>query len=98
MSATLAVHGEDPIHRARALWVWHAIEGDAVATAALTAAVNQGDPRIREQAVRILGRDCRENGHVEYQKPEAKQPPAALHISICCLPWPTTPTRASAAS
>ena len=27
-----------------------------------------GEPRLREQAVRILGRDCRENGHVEYQK------------------------------
>ncbi len=80
---TVAVHDNDPIYRARALWVWHAIEGDPVAMAALTAAVNQGDPRIREQAVRILGRDCRENGHVEYQKPEAKQPPAALkHLDI----------------
>ena len=28
-SATLAVHDKDPIDRARALWVWHAIEGDA---------------------------------------------------------------------
>ncbi len=66
-----------------ALWVWHAIEGDPVAMAALIEAVNQGDPRIREQAVRILGRDCRENGHVEYQKPEAKLPPAALeHLDI----------------
>ena len=26
----------------------------------------------------MLGRDCRENGKVEYTKPEAKQPPAAL--------------------
>ncbi len=36
------------------------------------------DGRLREQAVRMLGRDCRENGHVEYQKPEAKRSPAAL--------------------
>ena len=36
------------------------------------------DPRIREMAVRMLGRDCRENGKVEYSKPEAKQPAAAL--------------------
>ena len=41
-------------------------------------ALTRDDPRLREQAVRMLGRDCRENGHVEYQKPEAKQPPAAL--------------------
>ena len=45
--------------------------------------VHQDEPRIREQAVRILGRDCRENGHVEYLKPEAKKPPAALkHLEI----------------
>ena len=61
--------------------------------------VTQGDPRIREQAVRMLGRDCRENGNVEYQKPEAKQPPAALtHLDDLARRWPTTPTRASAAS
>ncbi len=79
----LAVHDPDPIYRARALWVWHAIEGDTVAMAALTEVVNQGDARIREQAVRILGRDCRENGHVEYKNPEAKQPPAALkHLEL----------------
>src|SRR5262249_15895865 len=49
----LAVHDPDPIYRARALWVWHALEGDPVALAALTEAVNRGEPRIREQAVRI---------------------------------------------
>ena len=66
---------------------------------ALTATVDQAEPRIREQAVRILGRDCRENGHVEYQKPEAKRPPAALkHLDVLCSRWPTTPTPASAAS
>jgi putative membrane-bound dehydrogenase-like protein len=62
----VAVHDADPIYRARALWGWHAIGGDAVAMAALTALANhQNEPRIREQAVRILGRDCSENGHVE---------------------------------
>ena len=40
--------------------------------------VNQGEPRLREQAIRILGRDCRENGRVEYEKPEARLPPPAL--------------------
>ena len=75
---TLSVRDRDPIYRARALWVWHAIEGDAVAMVPLIDGVNQGEPRLREQAIRILGRDCRENGHVEYQKPEAKLEPAAL--------------------
>jgi putative membrane-bound dehydrogenase-like protein len=74
----LAVHGTNPVHRARALWVWHAIEGEAIALIALTQLLDGGDPRIREQAVRMLGRDCRENGHVEYTRPDAKQPPAAL--------------------
>jgi putative heme-binding domain-containing protein len=47
----------------------------------LTEAVHRGDPRIREQAVRILGRDCRENGKVEYEKPEARhEPPALKHL------------------
>jgi putative membrane-bound dehydrogenase-like protein len=79
----VAVHDKDPIYRARALWVWHAIEGDSVAMAALLPGVNQGEPRLREQAVRILGRDCRENGHVEYQKTDAEQLPAALkHLDI----------------
>ncbi len=80
----VAVHDPDPIYRARALQVWYAVEGDAIAMAALTGLVNQqGDPRVREQAVRMLGRDCRENGHVEYQKPEAKRPAAALaHLDV----------------
>jgi putative membrane-bound dehydrogenase-like protein len=60
----LTNHDPDPIYRARGLWVQHAIEGDAVAIAALTADVNWGEPRIREQAARILGRDCRDNGNV----------------------------------
>src|SRR5262249_43065471 len=67
-----------PIERARALWVRYAIAGDSVAVAAL----KDIDPRIRELAVRILGRDERENGQVTYLKPEAKQPPPALkHLS-----------------
>jgi putative membrane-bound dehydrogenase-like protein len=79
----LAVHGPDPIYRARALWVWYAIEGDAVALAVLTKAVNQGDPRIREQAVRILGRDCRDNGNVAPpDEPDKTRPhPAERHLS-----------------
>jgi putative membrane-bound dehydrogenase-like protein len=74
----LAVHGTDPAHRARALWVWHAIEGDSVALAMLTEAVNGGDNRLREQAVRILGRDDSRNGKVAYTGGASEQPPAAI--------------------
>ncbi len=49
--ATLAIHGRDPIYRARALWVWQAIAGDKAAIAALTEAASRNEPRIREQAV-----------------------------------------------
>ncbi len=72
----------EPIHRARALWVLHAIEGDSAAEKAL----KDEDPRIREQAVRILGRDDRENGHVEYKNASAKHPAAALAHLTTLLP------------
>jgi putative membrane-bound dehydrogenase-like protein len=78
-----AVHGKDPIRRARALWAWRAIQGDAIAMAALTEMVHQGDPRIREMAVRMLGRDCAENGHVTYADPKARPtPPATKHLDL----------------
>jgi putative membrane-bound dehydrogenase-like protein len=69
----------DSMYRARALWTLLAIEGDRAAIAAL----NDKEPRIRELAVRMLGRDCRENGSVQYAKPEAKQPaPALAHLDV----------------
>jgi putative membrane-bound dehydrogenase-like protein len=52
---------------------------------------HDGDPRLRELAVRILGRDCRENGVVEHQNPEAKKPPAALDHLDVLLPLATDP-------
>ena len=63
----------EPYERARALWVLHAIVGDRAAIDAL----KDRDPRIREQAVRMLGRDDRENGRVEYKDSDAKLPPLA---------------------
>ena len=48
----------------------------------LTEAVKQGEPRIREQAVRILGRDCRENGRVEYEKPRPGGSRRAQNLEI----------------
>lgn len=51
----------------------------------------KGDPRLRELAVRILGRDCRENGIVEYPKPEAKKAPSALDHLDVLLPLAADP-------
>jgi putative membrane-bound dehydrogenase-like protein len=76
-----------PAHRARALWVLAANGGPAAAQPAL----KDADPRIRELAVRILGRDCRENGKVEYTRPEAKLPPAALANLDILLPMADDP-------
>jgi putative membrane-bound dehydrogenase-like protein len=67
-----------PVERARALWVLFAIVGDAAAVDAL----KNGNPQIREQAVRMLGRDDRENGRVAYNDPGARtQPLAAAHLA-----------------
>jgi len=71
-----------PPERARALWVLHAITGDKAAIDAL----KNDDPRLRELAVRILGRDDRENGQVEYLKPDAKVPPPASKHLAALLP------------
>ena len=55
-----------------------AIVGDAAAVDAL----KDRDPRIREQAVRMLGRDVRENGRVEYKDPARQAAaPAAAHLA-----------------
>ena len=51
----------------------------------------RSDPRIRELAVRMLGRDCRENGQVEYKKPKARKPPAALAHLDALLPLADDP-------
>jgi len=72
----------DSIERARALWVRHAIEGDAAAVSAL----GDGEPAIREQAVRILGRDLSRVGTVAFTKPEAKRLPAAQKHLKALLP------------
>jgi putative heme-binding domain-containing protein len=80
----LAVRDPDPTYRARALWVWDAIEGASAAAAVLADAVNQHDPRIREQAVRILGRDCRDNGNVAPPHGQATTSlrPAQHHLDV----------------
>jgi putative membrane-bound dehydrogenase-like protein len=79
----------DPIERARALWVLSDVNlaGDKAAIGAL----NHSDPRIREQAVRMLGRDDRENGVVEYKDPAARKPPAASTHLADLLPLAADP-------
>jgi putative membrane-bound dehydrogenase-like protein len=68
---------EDTIGRARALWVLAATSGESTTLAAL----KDTDPRIRELAVRILGRDVSRVGTVELTKPEARAPlPAEKHL------------------
>jgi len=82
------IHDGSPEEAARG--VWTASASPSPKLSAIPAEIlkhpadfRDGDPRFRELAVRILGRDCRENGTVEYQKPEAEKPPAALaHLDI----------------
>ena len=95
----IAVHDPDPIYRARALWVWHAIEGDAVAMAALTpggqpggaAAPRTGRPHSGPRLPRERPRRIPEARGQASRRPRS-------NISISCSHWPTTPTPACAAS
>ena len=80
-----------PHERARALWVLQAVSGDMAPLDAL----KDADPRIREQAVRMLGRDDRENGHVEYKTPDAKLRPPALQYLTALLPMASDPEGAT---
>lgn len=65
--ADLVTKPGDARLKARGLWVWHAIAGDPIATFAL---IKQDDPQIREQVVRMLGRDVSRVGIVTL--PEGK--------------------------
>ncbi len=75
----LAEPGNKDIDRARAAWTLYGIASGAGATDySSLKLLKDKNPRLREMAVRMLGRDCRENGRVQYTKPEAKQSPAAV--------------------
>jgi putative membrane-bound dehydrogenase-like protein len=80
----LAESNNKDVDRARAAWTLYGIAGGTPQHHFLFVKfLKDEDPRVREMAVRMLGRDCRENGNVEYSKPEAKQPAAALtHLAI----------------
>ncbi len=78
----LAKPGNKDIDRARAAWTLYGIATGAGATDhSSLKLLKDENPRLREMAVRMLGRDCRENGRVQYTKPDAKQsPPAVAHL------------------
>ena len=78
----MAEAGNRDVERARACWTLQGItQGTDAVEYVPSRLFEDQDPRLREMAVRMLGRDCRENGKVEYSRPEAKQPAAAvLHL------------------
>ncbi len=75
-----AVKPADVPFMARTMWVNADIPGSDMLTSLARAmaekAPNFGklDPRIREQAIRILGRDVSRDGHVELADPQARKP------------------------
>jgi len=83
------IHLGTPEEAARAIWTASAIPNAPVVGTIANEVINHpdafhdGDPRLRVLAVRILGRDCRENGVVKYEKPEAEKPaPALAHLNL----------------
>ncbi len=84
--AALFRHGT-PIERGRALWVLSQIEGDTAAIRAL----RDADPQIREQGVRILGRDLSQVGNVVFTKPETRKPARGLLHVNALLPLVNDP-------
>ena len=78
------IHLGTPEEAARAIWTASAMPNSPVLGTIATEVIkhpdafHDADPRLRVLAVRILGRDCRENGTVEYKNPEARKPAAAL--------------------
>ena len=88
----LAQQGNNGIERARAAWTLYGIaKSNEAITEVATKFLNDDDPRLREMAVRMLGRDCRENGNVEYTRPEAIQLPGAVAYLEALRPMATDP-------
>src|SRR5262249_28448309 len=75
----LGAPGQRDVARARALWTTYAMV-DVISRVDLMARpiLEDPDPRFRELAVRMLARDCADNGNVAYPHPEAKRPPSAM--------------------
>ena len=95
----LAGPGNKDIDRARAAWTLHGVaRGKSSSEHSAIKLLKDKDPRLREMAVRMLGRDCRENGKVEYAKPEARQALPLLCKLRSCNEWPKTPMQGCAES
>jgi hypothetical protein len=91
------IHLGTPEEAARAVWTASRMP-DAPVLGTIAAeiikhpdAFHDGDPRLRVLAVRVLGRDCRENGDVEYNNADAKKPAAALANLDLLLPLADDP-------
>ena len=75
----MAESNNKDIDRARAAWTLYGIAAGAPHLQFVVIKfLKDKDPRVREMAVRMLGRDCRENGNVQYSRPEEKQTSEAL--------------------
>jgi putative membrane-bound dehydrogenase-like protein len=76
----LAGRENEATNRARAAWVLHAIVSASGGIDHITAAMLRAeDARLREQAVRMLGRDVSRNGRVQTAAP-LPPPAAAAHL------------------
>ena len=73
----LAAPRTETIKRARVLWTLHGITSRMQQGSKLLSALVLVDqePRFREMAVRMLGRDCRDNGHVALTYDQSKTTP-----------------------
>ncbi len=82
----LARPGHRDIDRARAVWTAQGIaDRGQVPNPLPILLLRDRDPRMRELAVRILGRDCRDNGHVALTNDQAKTPPRLAEQNLRLL-------------
>ncbi len=81
----------EPSERARVLWVIDQSNIKFILKLVIREVFKDADPRIREQAVRIFGRDLRDNGKVEYQDASTHLPAPALAHLPALLPLASDP-------
>ena len=91
--ATWSMHdSRPPICRARGALGRGTRRGRSIAMIALgPSMLKDEDPRFREQAVRMLGRDCRDNGQVDYKNPRPSCRRAAPRHLKALLPMADDP-------
>ncbi len=79
---------DEPVFRARALWVLNDLRGDEFPA---RHSLEDHDPKIREQAVRMLGRDLSREGKVELADGASFGDPAAIDHLDVLLPMANDP-------